>query len=640
MALAIVDGSGRLSGFHAVPDPMETMRRRNRNRVDWCHRFDLAGLRSAAFTPVAPRWVPLIICRHPGCLGRTPARAPANRRSGSRPRPITASLVLLDMTGPWTRSARSASAPAAARPSSTSSCPASRRYVMLGLMLAGVLLARRNLRARARRSPRPPSARAAILFASGMLAWVLGATHVMPTRHRIQRFFAASRRGALRRRGDVADVPRPRALRAAGMRPTASSAGRAWWPAAGRTRASAAVLAGVSAGMVMTLLLRGATTCIPPLLGWPDPMPANTDAMDAAAARGTCWPTSPMRIGGAIESGDVRDARDRRADHPGCKRRWLGHRRRHRRLHAGRAGRDVLGRLRRCSTWRWPGCDSACSRRSRVRFGLLAAIAALVVHFLLLRRAADQDLSVVARHGGLWSLGGRRLLGLWRLLPRAQRCRSPVRAGVALGLVRACAASWVDGTLAGSALALADLYAHRGAHQAERLPQPVDEEALVGEVELGGDVREEDERRRADAGLGRVEDADLPLPGLAGGCMAVTAWMNRFSSPVGIRRSRASATLSIVSSTFPVRSPESAEMCRMGAYSRNFMPLAQLVVERLREVRAAALHQVPLVGGDDDAAACLRRPRRRSPHPGRSRLPPSRSPARRRPPLRWRGARG
>ena len=51
----------------------------------------------------------------------------------------------------------------------------------------------------------------------------------------------------------------------------------------------------------------------------------------------------------------------------------------------------------------------------------------------------------------------------------------------------------------------------------------------------------------------------------------MTRWMNRFSSPVGIRRDRAAATLSMVSSTFSVRSPLVAEMWRIGAYSRNFI---------------------------------------------------------------------
>ena len=54
-------------------------------------------------------------------------------------------------------------------------------------------------------------------------------------------------------------------------------------------------------------------------------------------------------------------------------------------------------------------------------------------------------------------------------------------------------------------------------------------------------------------------------PGLTGGFAAVTASTNLFSAGVGTRFRRAAATLSIVSSTFGVRSPVSAEMWRIGA---------------------------------------------------------------------------
>ena len=60
--------------------------------------------------------------------------------------------------------------------------------------------------------------------------------------------------------------------------------------------------------------------------------------------------------------------------------------------------------------------------------------------------------------------------------------------------------------------------------------------------------------------------------------------------------------------------------------------LPQLVVEPLREVRAPPLHQVPLVGRDDDRRSRPSRPRRRSWRPGRWPPRPSRRAARRRRP--------
>src|SRR3954462_10660385 len=54
-------------------------------------------------------------------------------------------------------------------------------------------------------------------------------------------------------------------------------------------------------------------------------------------------------------------------------------------------------------------------------------------------------------------------------------------------------------------------------------------------------------------------------PGLTGGVGPVTCSMNLFKAGVGTRTRRDAATLSIVSSTFVVRSPVSAEMWRIGA---------------------------------------------------------------------------
>src|SRR5207247_6406432 len=62
----------------------------------------------------------------------------------------------------------------------------------------------------------------------------------------------------------------------------------------------------------------------------------------------------------------------------------------------------------------------------------------------------------------------------------------------------------------GIAIAAAHLNADRRPDEAEFLPQLIDQETLVGKVERRGDVREEDERRRGDANLRRVQDANVP----------------------------------------------------------------------------------------------------------------------------------
>ena len=69
-----------------------------------------------------------------------------------------------------------------------------------------------------------------------------------------------------------------------------------------------------------------------------------------------------------------------------------------------------------------------------------------------------------------------------------------------------------------------------------------------------------------------------------------------------MRRVRSSITLSTTSSSFGVRSPVSAEMCTMGAKSRNFRLKRSLSSNSFEKSCPSPFHQVPLVDGDDDAA--------------------------------------
>src|SRR5207302_9478330 len=61
-----------------------------------------------------------------------------------------------------------------------------------------------------------------------------------------------------------------------------------------------------------------------------------------------------------------------------------------------------------------------------------------------------------------------------------------------------------------------DVKPNRRAFKSEALPKLVDEKSLVGKVKLCRDVGEEDERRRRDARLRRVEDAHVRAPGAGG----------------------------------------------------------------------------------------------------------------------------
>src|SRR6185369_9138068 len=85
-------------------------------------------------------------------------------------------------------------------------------------------------------------------------------------------------------------------------------------------------------------------------------------------------------------------------------------------------------------------------------------------------------------------------------------------AAPAVLLVRTDAARLLVAADIGVAIAPADLDPDRRADEAELLPQLIDQEALVGKVKRRRDVGEEDERRRGDADLRGVHDADVLAP--------------------------------------------------------------------------------------------------------------------------------
>ena len=95
------------------------------------------------------------------------------------------------------------------------------------------------------------------------------------------------------------------------------------------------------------------------------------------------------------------------------------------------------------------------------------------------------------------------------------------------------------------------------------------------------------------------------LPGLAGGCTAVTAWTKRFSSPVGIRSHPRLGDLVDRLEHLAGALAGRRRDVQQRRVVQELQLAPQLLVELFRELRAAALHQVPFVGGDDDAAAGL-----------------------------------
>ena len=266
MTLIIVDGSGRLAEFVAVPHP-----RRGDNvpkqPVDWNVLFGAAGLDQSTFKEVEPQWVPTTFAderrawegplpEHPQETFRVEAAALAGR-------PVSFTLV-----GPWSRSARES------RPLPIS---AFNRFlntlsglVMPGLMLAAVILAWRNLK-HGRGDRRGAMRAATVLFVCQIAAWLCG-RYIGEFGTDLERLFDAIGRSLfdagllwvaylglepyIRRFSPDSLIGWTRMLNGRWRDPQVASD----------------LLIGVCAGLGMTLFY-GVHNLIPPLFGRPEPMP-------------------------------------------------------------------------------------------------------------------------------------------------------------------------------------------------------------------------------------------------------------------------------------------------------------------------------------------------------------------------------
>jgi hypothetical protein len=176
--------------------------------------------------------------------------------------------VYFVIAGPWTRSTR---APQAAPPRFNAVISSLASLIMAVLMASGAILARRNVRLG--RGDRHGAFRAAsFLFAVTLVSWLLSASHTGVLSEDIQRFFAAIG-GALFSAGLLW-------LTYLGLEPyvrRSSPDSLIGWTRllGGRlrdARVGVDVLIGVCIGLAMTLLY-ATHNVLPPLFGYPEPMP-------------------------------------------------------------------------------------------------------------------------------------------------------------------------------------------------------------------------------------------------------------------------------------------------------------------------------------------------------------------------------
>jgi hypothetical protein len=233
------------------------------------------------FARVTPTWIPVVYADE-----RAAWEGPLPERPDLRVRVEAAAYagrpVFVGVTGSWTRSAR---APAAAPSRFTAIVAGLASLIKLGLILLGALLARRNLRLE--RGDRRGALRAATaVFLLGIAVWVLNEAHMSTVAIEIQRGFAAIG-GAL---FDAAVLWVAYLGLEPYVRRTSPDTLIGWtrlvsgqWRDA---RVGRDALIGISAGLLMTLFY-ATHNLLPALAGGRSPMPLASNTTQLVALRYT-----------------------------------------------------------------------------------------------------------------------------------------------------------------------------------------------------------------------------------------------------------------------------------------------------------------------------------------------------------------
>jgi hypothetical protein len=291
MTLIVVDASGRLSEFVAVPQPIQE--NAPHAPTNWTALFEAAAVPMASFSPVAPRVLPPVFADErmawEGHLPQLPDQLFRIEAAGYGGKP-----VYFVVSGQWSQSSR---APQAAVPLFNVVISGVAAFIMPSLMLAGALLARRNVKLG--RGDRQGAFRAATFVVLTQVAvWILD-PHVMPLSTDVNRFFAALGSALF----DAALLW----LTYLGLEPYVrrySPDSLIGWTRllAGRwrdPRVGADVMAGVCAGLAMTVFY-AAHNVVPPLFGRPEPMPFAIDPTLLLGAR-PALAALIGRISGAVQ---------------------------------------------------------------------------------------------------------------------------------------------------------------------------------------------------------------------------------------------------------------------------------------------------------------------------------------------------
>ena len=402
MTVIAVDASGRVSEFLAMPSP-DVPGEPVSQPLDPKLLFDATGLPMHAFTPVEPKWTPVVFADQrlawEGRLPEQPEHLFRLEAAVLRGKPVS-----ITINGPWTQSGRT---PRGQAPLFNRMLANAESIVMPALMIAAAVLARRNVKL-GHGDRRGAYRAAAVLFATAMAAWLLrGPVGVLAAD--VDRFFAAIGRAlfdaALLWLTYLALEPYIRRYTPDSLIGWTRLIAGKWRD----PRVAADVMIGVSAGLAMTVIY-AVHNVLPPLVGQPEPRPLFIS--DPSQLLGTRHVVGYLlvRVGGGIQ-GSMMCVVGLVALMLLLKRQWLA-------MVAAVAIFTPVA-INGMFPPGTPRLDLALGTAlivifvaTIVRAGLLATMAALTTHFVLLRAPLTLDLSTWRGPYGLWFLGFVAVMGL------------------------------------------------------------------------------------------------------------------------------------------------------------------------------------------------------------------------------------
>ena len=188
MKTVVLDPQGRLLEFRAVPQQIDTSQENSRE-TDWSAMYVAAQLAPQCLKAARSTWNPPIYADAKAAWeGVFPAQPDIPIRIESAA--YRGRVVYFTVIDPWTRSTSSVQSGSVTNINTTRSASVATSAVLMVLMTAAVLVARRNVRL-GRGDPKGASRLALYVLLLGALSFVMGASHVSGTVEEFGLFLSA-----------------------------------------------------------------------------------------------------------------------------------------------------------------------------------------------------------------------------------------------------------------------------------------------------------------------------------------------------------------------------------------------------------------------------------------------------------------